>query len=238
MQFYSGNKLLDRLKDQSFFIVPPAGTWSVIYADENNQPLMNLVVHNSAVAYENNKNILPTTSNILSGTLIVIGPDTFWLKWDMDKKHKLYTGDSLFLEFKSKNLVLSQNYQGKPFNSKASSYYHLWQSKQRFVGGIVDIDLFRLNKSNLPVELIEIKRSRIAINTWQPYLNDKGGYEILERFCIQQKLQFSIIYYHYDPKNEIEDIDQLLIFKKTGEFKFNNMGIFSLKSFINGEYDF
>ena len=238
MQFYSGNKFLDHLKEQSMFIVPPTGTWSVIYADGNNQPLMNLVVHNSAEAFEKNKNSLPKTSKILCGTLIVIGPDTFWLKWDTDKKQKLHTGDSLFLEFKSKNLVLSQSYQGKPFNSKASSYYHLWQSKQKFVGGIVDIDLIRLDKSNLPIELIEVKRSRIAIDTWQPYLNDKGGYEILERFCIQQKLQFSIIYYHYDPKNEIEDIEQLLVFKKTGEFKFMKIGVFSLKSFMKSEYNF
>jgi hypothetical protein len=105
------------------------------------------------------------------------------------------------------------------------------------VGGIVDIDLIRVDKSNLPIELIEVKRSRIAIDTWEPYLNDKRGYEILERFCVQQEWQFSIVYYHYDPKNKIEDIEQLLVLKKTGEFKFMKVGVFSLKSFMKGEYD-
>ena len=236
MQFYSGNRLLDQLKNQSNFMVPPAGTWSLLYADRHNQPLINLVVHNSAETFAKYKNGLPKFRNILCGTLIVMGPDTFSLKWDTEEKHKIHSGESLFLEFKFKNLVVSQNYKGKPFNSRASSFYHVWQSKQKFVGGVVDIDLIRVNNSNFPVELIEIKRSRITIDSWLPYSNDKGGYEILDRFCEKQKLQFSIIYYHFDPRINIENIDNLLVLKKIGEFKFKRIGIFGLEAFISNKY--
>jgi DNA-directed RNA polymerase alpha subunit len=148
----------------------------------------------------------------------------------------LFNGISLYEEYLKKNLVLDGSYKGKPFNSKASSSYHIWQSKQRFTGGITDIDLLRLDNKNNPIELFEIKRSKIAIDSWKPYYNDRGGYEILSTFCKIENLDFSIVYYHYSTEELIEDITKLMVMRKLEGFNFKKLGTYNLKEFIDGIY--
>lgn len=131
-------------------------------------------------------------------------------------------------------LVVSRDYRGKPFNSKASSVYHTWQSKHRFIGGITDIDVTRLGFDGKPVEVIEVKRSRISLEKWAPYFNDKGGYEILSKFCKNENLDFTVAYYHFSPNESIEDYENILILKKLDLSSFRSLAPLELMSLLRG----
>ncbi len=234
--YYRGNLLLDSLATYPFFFVPSAGTWIVVYADTNHNPSLVLNVYENEGIFDNK----PTKNNCFKeipvGELIIKSDSSFAIRWRNHNKFRVVNSDELYSEFHNKNLVLSRNYVGKPFNSKASSAYHIWQSRTKFVGGITDVDLLRLDESGKPVEIIEIKRSRINPNSWKPYYQDKGGYEILENLCKKLSLNFSIIYYHFDPHMRIEDIQRLTLFRKKEGFSFVKVGSLSLDEFIHKKY--
>jgi len=236
MEFYKGNKLLNELRLNSNFISQPNGVWSLLYADSFNRPILNLRVYESESIFMKYRDYFPQFKSVDSSDLIIHGQDSFKLKWSDSNNFGFFSGDSLYEEYLKKDLVLDGTYRGKPFNSKASSFYHIWQSKQRFTGGITDIDLLRLDKKNNPKELFEIKRSKIAIDSWKPYHNDKGGYEILAAFCKIENLDFTIVYYHYSTEELIEDITRLMVMRKLEGFNFSILGIYNLKEFIDGIY--
>jgi hypothetical protein len=237
MEFYRGNKLLNELKFNSNFVSPPNGVWSLLYADTYNRPILNLRVYESESIFMKYKDYFPLFRSVASSELIIHGQDSFKLRWSDSNNFNLFNGISLYEEYLKKNLVLDGSYKGKPFNSKASSSYHIWQSKQRFTGGITDIDLLRLDNKNNPIELFEIKRSKIAIDSWKPYYNDRGGYEILSTFCKIENLDFSIVYYHYSTEELIEDVTKLMVMRKLEGFNFKKLGTYNLKEFIGGIYN-
>ncbi len=236
MEFYKGNKLLNELNLNSNFISPPTGVWCLLYADDLNKPVLNLRVYESESIFNKYKNFFPLFKSVTASELIINGEDSFMLKWSNSSNFDLFSGKSLYQEYLQKNLVLNDSYRGKPFNSKASSFYHIWQSKQKFVGGVTDIDLLRLGNGNEPIELFEIKRSKISVDSWKPYYDDKGGYEILANFCEIENLDFTIVYYHYSTAELVEDITRLMVMKKLDGFNFNKLGIYNLNEFMLRSY--
>jgi hypothetical protein len=234
--FYRGNKLLSGLKGSSSFWVPPEGTWSLIYADDEFRARLLLNAFEDSSKYQEYwKNLLRFRSTV-SASLLINSPYEFAFKLDNQEEVQVFSHTELIEKYKSLGLILDTDYHGKPINSRYSSPYHQWQSRQRFIGGITDIDLVRIDIEREPIEIIEIKRSRIPINAWKPYFNDNGGYKILEQFCFAEDLEFTIVYYHYDPRNQIENTEELLILKKVGDFKFLELGIFKLEEFIAKKY--
>lgn len=162
MEFYQGNKLIRQLELDSNFVCPPNGVWNLLYADKSNRPIFNLRVFESKKLFSKYKNFFPTFKSIPVGVLVIIGPSSFSVKWPNSTEFNSYTGNSLYQEYLKRDLVLQTDYVGKPFNSRASSFYHVWQSRQKFVGGITDIDLLRVDGLSNPIELFEVKRSRIS----------------------------------------------------------------------------
>lgn len=236
MDFYRGNKLLAKLTTHPNFICPPNGVWNLLYANEQNHPVLNLHVYESNDLFHTFKNKFPNFRSVPASELIIEGVDSFKVKWFDSKTFMSFNGDSLYEEYLQKNLILSGTYAGKPFNSKASSAYHIWQSGRRFKGGITDIDLLRLGDKGDLIELIEIKRSKISINSWNPYYNDRGGYEILDNFCRLEGLEFTIVYYYYSTKDAIEDISRIVVMKKQKGFSFTRRGTYDLDDFISHSY--
>lgn len=234
--YYRGNLLLDSLVSHPFFFVPSVGSWIVVYADMNHNPSLILNVYESESLFDNRQRMNILFEEIPIGELIIKSGNSFAIRWRSNDKFNVVNSDELYLEFLRRNLVLSRNYAGKPFNSKASSEYHKWQSSTKFVGGITDIDLLRLDEAGNPKEIIEIKRSRINPKDWKPYSQDKGGYEILDNLCKKLSLDFSIIYYHFDPNKRIEDIQRLTLFRKNEGFNFVKVGSLSLDEFIYKKY--
>jgi len=235
-EYYRGNKLLESLSRADNFRVPLEGSWNLIYANESNIPHLHLEVYDNFQIFNQTSTWELRLSSLLRSTLVIGKEDEFYLRNSEKADFEIYGSEELFDYFSNSGLIVHGNYQGKPFNSKASSRYHVWQSKQRFIGGITDIDLIRLDSNNKPSEIIEIKRSRIPIDRWHPYLNDKGGYEILEELCRMEKIDLSIIYYHYDPASQIENCDQILVLKKVGPWNFKRIGVFSMQEYKNGDH--
>jgi hypothetical protein len=236
MEFYKGNKLLNELNLNSNFKSPPNGVWCLLYADSSNHSVLNLRVYESEKVFTKYRDFFPLFKSLPASELIISGQDSFKLKWSNSSNFELFNSDSLYQEYLEKNLVLGDSYKGKPFNSKASSFYHIWQSKQRFIGGVTDIDLLRLDDKNNPIELFEIKRSKILLDSWNPYFNDKGGYEILASFCKAENIDFTIIYYHYSTEELIEDVTKLMVIKKLEGFNFKKLGVYNFKEFISRTY--
>lgn len=236
MDFYRGNKLLTKLNAHSNFICPPNGVWNLLYANEKHYPVVNLRVYESNDLFNANKNKFPIFQSVPTSELIIEGEDSFKVKWFDSKIFNLFNGESLYEEYLQRNLILRGTYEGKPFNSKASSFYHIWQSKKRFKGGVTDIDLLRLGDKGDLIELIEIKRSKISINSWNPYYNDRGGYEILDNFCRSEGLEFTIVYYLFSTKDSIEDISKIVVMKKQKGFSFTRRGTYDLNDFISHSY--
>lgn len=234
--YYRGNLLLKSLSNNSIFFVPRPGTWNVVYADFKNNPSVILNIYENKDLFDVKFSKNNWFGDLQSGELIINGRNSFLIRWNHSHNFLEVNPDELYLEFLKRNLVVSKNYRGKPFNSKASSEYHEWQSHTKFVGGITDIDLLRINEEGVPTEIIEIKRSRIKPNEWYPYFQDAGGYEILDKLCSKLSIEFSTIYYHYDPKLGIEDIENLQLFKKKAGFNFEKMGSLSLKEFVEKSY--
>lgn len=236
MEFYKGNKLLNELNLNLNFLSPPNGVWCLLYADASNHPVLNLRVYESEIIFTQYGNFLPLFKSLPASELIIIGQDSFKLKWFNSSDFKTFNSASLYQEYLERELVLGDSYKGKPFNSKASSFYHIWQSKQRFKGGVTDIDLLRLGDKNEPIELFEIKRSKILIHSWNPYFNDRGGYEILASFCKAENIDFTIVYYHYSSEELIEDVTKLMIIKKLEGFNFKKLGVYNFKEFMSRSY--
>ena len=234
--FYNGNLLLAELTKFSNFLVPDEGTWNILYADANNNPVLYLRVFDEMQKYEVDDKSQDDFYSVMCASLVIKNSNQFFFKYQEHKSFKLFDSSSLFEEFLQAGLVVSRDYRGKPFNSKASSVYHTWQSKHRFIGGITDIDVTRLGVEGKPVEVIEVKRSRISLEKWAPYFNDKGGYEILSKFCKNENLDFTVAYYHFSPNESIEDYENLLILKKTGPFEFQKLGTFRFDEFVAGKY--
>jgi len=234
--YYRGNRLLEHLSRNTLFFVPVNGTWIVLYADTYNNPALILYIYDKVSLFEENRISQKWFDNIPCGEIIIIGENKFAIKWQHEKSFQSLDSAELYHEFQKRNLVLSNTYSGKPFNSKASSRYHIWQSRTQFVGGITDIDLIRLDGDGRPIEIIEIKRSRISSDTWKPYFQDKGGYEILQKFCEKFSLDFSIIYYHFDPRFGIEDIQNLTLFRKKEGFNFERIAALTIDDFVHKNY--
>lgn len=70
----------------------------------------------------------------------------------------------------------------KSKNDSLSSAFHIWQRECLRIGIFVDIDLIRMH-DNKVVELIELKRSYIDFNKWNPYNADINNFAILSNFC-------------------------------------------------------
>ena len=123
--YYRGNLLLESLATNPFFLVPSVGTWIVVYADLNNNPSLVLNVYENEGIFENKPKMNIWFEKIPLGELIIKSDTSFSIRWSSSDKFNVVNSDELYLEFLKRNLVLSRNYVGKPFNSKASSAYHI-----------------------------------------------------------------------------------------------------------------
>lgn len=70
----------------------------------------------------------------------------------------------------------------KQENDSLSSAFHLWQRECLKIGIFADLDLIRIH-NNKVIEVIELKRSTIAFNTWKPFERDYQNFAILLNFC-------------------------------------------------------
>lgn len=239
MSYYRGNGLLEdlRVAYPEIFVVPPVGSWHLIYSDDNLIPLRQFHVYDLSKQDNLSSSYLPKIDGIDGLTLSFDNQNRFYVGvWDASEQLE-FDEKSLVEYFIGIGLITQRNFQAKAFNKSSSSKYHDLQMKHKFVGGVTDIDLYRKDSLGQIIEIIEVKRSKLNLHAWNPFFADKGGYEILANLAKQINVEFSTIYYEYSPEEGVEDFNQLMVFKKESGFKFRKVGPISLDDFISKRYN-
>ncbi len=128
----------------------------------------------------------------------------------------------------------------KQINKQSSSSYHDWQ--RMALGGSItvsDLDLFRLDGDGNVIEVIEIKRSRVALNRWKPYAQDYDNFRLLGRFVAASGVPLTISYHLYSagPLRK-EDTRELTLWRVGVESRdlVTALGRVGFASFVRGDY--
>lgn len=77
---------------------------------------------------------------------------------------------------------------------------------------VADIDLIRYQRE-MPREIIELKRSYINIEKWEPYKQDYKNFILLSKLAERRQLDFFIVYNHRTKTPFYDDISRLKIFE-------------------------
>lgn len=218
------------------FFVPPTGTWHLIYSNSDYKPLWQFHVVDLDKANMINEIRLPRFEGINGLDLQFNADEEFYIRNWSENSWKEFSRNSLYEYFLDLGLVIEKNVTTKKFNSASSSIYHNWQMTNRFVGGVTDIDLYRFDRQNNINELFEIKRSRISIDKWEPYSADKGGYEILYQVAKTCGIDFTILYYEFNPTKNIEKFHEIQVFTKLEGFNFIKKERISIDRLIKHDY--
>lgn len=79
-------------------------------------------------------------------------------------------------------------------NDSLSSAFHLWQRECLKVGVFTDIDLIRIDGSEVK-EILELKRSFYSLDSWRPFYFDINNFAIIKNLCNRLgNVSFKIIY--------------------------------------------
>lgn len=234
MSFYEGNALLDYVskEGESNFIVPSSGIWHLVYSDDHYRPIWQFHVADLRRSSIGKLLGLPRFPGINGLDLAFDSAGKFSAREWPEEKWREFNSESLYEYFYGLGLVTAKNITTKRFNSASSSVYHIWQMNNKFIGGVTDIDLYRIDENRDVVELFEIKRSKISLEMWRPYVEDRGGYEILHNLAKMCNVDLTILYYEFDREKEIENINEIQIFKKLDGFRFEKGAKISSKELI------
>lgn len=100
----------------------------------------------------------------------------------------------------------------KAINRASSSGYHNWQRENLGRTRVVDIDLIKLGPDKSPTHVVELKRSSIPIQAWEPFENDAPNFQLLGRFCEMSGLGLELVFNRYNKTTTKDDLTTLKIF--------------------------
>ncbi len=123
------------------------------------------------------------------------------------------TSEELKNRFARYGLKMNDIMTHKSINDRSSSPFHDWQRKNMGDSVVVaDIDLVRY-RNNVPVEIIELKRSYIELERWEPYRQDYKNFILLSKLSHARGLQFYIVYNKRVKTPFFDDVSRLKIFE-------------------------
>lgn len=133
----------------------------------------------------------------------------------------------------------------KPLNQYASSPYHDWQRQNLGRITVSDFDLLKYRNNKIE-EIIELKRSKIDIDKWNPYPDDFPNFALIINAIVNSGKQIPFnLYYNKMREGEkgkrTEDISQIKVFQfaipdkmiKSSQVRYNYSGIFSLDKLLS-----
>lgn len=115
-------------------------------------------------------------------------------------------------EMAALGLPVLQGGAHKAINRASSSTYHDWQRANLGSIRAVDLDLLRMDEKHRPCDLIELKRSSIPLDRWQPFSDDSPNFEALARFCRKAGLGLELVFNRYDKATTQDDLTTLKVF--------------------------
>lgn len=250
--YYKSNSVyeyLSRCDNKENFFWVSGNMWLILYGNQESEPKVLTVVSEMDISKELCEGeivAVKTAKKLVEGTNVMCNFIRFQPKKKIENVIYWEEGDSRLSNISSDNLKKRLEAYGlkinslrakKDINSKSSSPYHEWQ-RENMGAEIVasDIDLIRMTNSE-PIELIELKRSKIPIEKWQPYQEDYRNFLLLSRLANYRKLQFYIVYNHRQKVPVfIDDIQILKVFEfnKTQDYC-RLLGYMSIENFTHKE---
>lgn len=228
MNYYVGNAVYDYLLENNMqhnFFWMSADKWLLVYGDEHHEPKVVSVVTQGDISEnltQSEKNALKVVKNIVKNTdvgmnLIKYNPDKDLQEvqyWELGEAETTTINmEQLKDRFLAYGLKMNSVSASKEINDKSSSSYHEWQ--RRNMGSsitVADIDLIRFIDNKVG-EIIELKRSRDAIEKWEPYKEDYHNFVLLSKLAAKADIDFYILYNYRRKRPFLDDISKLKMFE-------------------------
>lgn len=228
MDYYVGNAVYDYLIENNMqhnFFWMSADKWLLVYGDEHHEPKVVSVVSQGDISEEltqSEKNALKVVKNIVKNTdvgmnFIKYNPNKELQEvkyWELEEVEPITINmGQLKNRFLAYGLKMNSIATSKEINDKSSSSYHEWQ-RQNMGSSITvtDIDLIRFSDNKVG-EIIELKRSKDAIEEWEPYQDDYNNFILLSKLAVKANIDFYILYNYRRKKPFLDDISKLKMFE-------------------------
>lgn len=234
MEHYKGNGIYDYLKNNHYtnFFWTSSDKWIVVYGNDKQEPKVVTIISEytdeSKDVDKKELNAIALVRSIIKNTDIHINFIRYHADEPLEGVQYWENGeegigaakilptismDCLRNKFIQHGIIMNGNVTGKAVNDKTSSKYHEWQREN--MGSdvtISDIDLIRFS-NNKVAGIIELKRSVISLEKWEPYEVDFNNFILLSKLAIKAGIQFHIAY-NYRSKNPIyDDISNIKLFR-------------------------
>jgi hypothetical protein len=256
VSFYSGTVLYDELarSGEGRFIWVSGDAWCLVYGDADASPKLAVFVEAvreddvAARMARDRKAVRDAFFRLATAAglprlhvrfLVDSSLDRVWLV-DDERVQEEIPLQELASQFARAGVPVSEGAAIKQINKQSSSSYHDWQ--RMALGGSItvsDLDLFRLDGDGNVIEVIEIKRSRIALDRWKPYAQDYDNFLLLGRFLAASGVPLTISYHLYSagpPRKE--DTRELTVWRVSVESRelVTALGQVDLATFVRGDY--
>lgn len=228
MSYYVGNAVYDYLgrrgNGENFFWMS-GNMWLLVYGDEECEPKVLTVASSGELCgsiTEEEKRAVKMAEALALNTEVEVNFIRFaprgsienvWY-WERGmEKTLMISSDDLRRRFERQGLNMNRMEVRKQINHRSSSPYHEWQRAN--MGSrvtVADVDLVRLDGEE-PTEIIELKRSYIALEKWWPYEEDYANFKLISKLAKQRGMNFYIVYNHRDKSPFYDDISNLKVFE-------------------------
>lgn len=228
MDYYTGNGVYDYLiecDEREKFYWTSGNIWMLVYGDEQYDPRVLTVVSENLLRIpltQEESEAIRTAKYITENTDVPIAFVRFEaeksienvLFWENDMKSMEHiSSDELRRRFAQFGLKVNEASSHKSINDKSSSPYHDWQRENMGDAIVVaDIDLVR-REGNKPVEVIELKRSYIELENWEPFRKDYKNFILISKLARKRGIEFYIVYNKRIKTPFYDDVSRLKIFE-------------------------
>ncbi len=228
MSYYESNGIYEYLKENNIkdFFWTSLDKWILVYGNDRQEPkVVSVVVKasgNSEGVSQQEKNIISVVKCIVKDTDIHMN----FIRYDADKPLETVqyweagsapletiTMDDLRNRFIHHGIKMNENKTKKLINDRSSSQYNEWQRENMGSDVTVsDIDLIRF-KGNEIKEIIELKRSIIPLERWNPYKADFNNFILLSKLAVEAGIGFYIAYNYRQERPFLDDISYIKLFE-------------------------
>lgn len=226
--YYTGNGIYEYLaqaENRKDFFWTSGHLWLLVYGDEEFVPKVLTVASGNrldANTTAEERAAAHVACQITQGTNIPVN----FVRFDPDKHVETVrycepgmkclpeiSSEELKNKFARYGLKMNDIMAHKSINDRSSSPFHDWQRKNMGDSVVVtDIDLVRY-RDNDPVEIIELKRSCIELDSWEPYQQDYKNFILLSKLSHARDLKFFIVYNKRVKTPFFDDVSRLKIFE-------------------------
>lgn len=258
MEYYTGNAVYDYLwnnAEKGSFFFTSRDKWVMVYGGPDARPLLLTVVTEGELLIKLTMEEITILKLVRRLARLAELPLSF-IRFRPDRKFEraVYLEETPYMREKGVRgdlgLILPEQLKerfrwfgvpvrsggaSKKINDRASSPYHEWQ-RANLGSDLVasDIDLFRFQDGRIS-GILELKRSRIPLQDWTPYENDRNNYALLWALAERAGILFHAVYNYRREQPFLDDVRRLKIFRVDfeGEPFYRLLGYESIEEFCD-----